>query len=428
MHARTSRLWLLCCLATIPLLAGARGCESEPVDPEPCVCPAIYAPVCGVDGSTYGNECVATCEGVAVAHDGECRDETLCLSSSDCGRGEWCDHSVCLSPCGPGDEACIAVCYGRCASAPTRCLHDGDCRPDEECVYDGGPAPFPGEPGATPGSGPRRGCYSDADCGAGTRCSAAEVCLDPPGCVPGRPCEDVCYGECVDGDEPVTDGDEPVTCACTREWDPVCGVDGNTYGNPCNARCAGVRIAHPGECEATPPPPPPTGICLPRITPPPACHADRDCGPGYECRTDCAPIACHPGEDCDAPCHSYCAPIEPGCICPDIWAPVCGVNGVTYGNDCEAACVGVRIAHPGECHTERPYCFSDEECGRGGYCDHSECLSPCRDDEACIAVCYGQCLPRPTECPSVVCTLACEYGFETGPDGCEVCSCAPAPR
>ena len=35
--------------------------------------------------------------------------------------------------------------------------------------------------------------------------------------------------------------------------------------------------------------------------------------------------------------------------CPDIWAPVCGVNGRTYGNECEAAAVGWPIAYEGEC-------------------------------------------------------------------------------
>jgi len=103
----------------------------------PDMCIQMYEPVCGCDGKTYANECIANSYGISMAHAGECVGNPLrfgrvpCKMNEECGNSEFCNlETHCgelaqLGTCEEKPEMCMSLFEPVCGC--DRQTYDNEC-------------------------------------------------------------------------------------------------------------------------------------------------------------------------------------------------------------------------------------------------------------------------------------------------------------
>jgi len=351
-----------------------------------------------------------TCDyGFAIRDDGcamcECAGPPtgdVCWDTSECAGDLVCDtDNFCEPPPGCEDgQPCPAVCYGRCAEAPTGCNADVDCAGDEVCRFSAdGPRPTD-DADARPAPDDEAPSTDPCDPSVDSCNGALPPEQDPPTepepvggvCVPaGCNSQDLAFPACPPGTEPVLgfEGDPCGEVSCrpvddcrdlgADQCDSVPGCHTEAIGVPCV--CApGEDCACPAIAEI---------VCVPdgvigcEAHSPDECALDPDCegfffGSGGECIDDC-----EPNGDCFTTCIEPAPTDEEDFICLPRDMPPPPDGDCVWDLDC----------------ADGQRCEVSDLCG--GRCEDTPTGTVCTDECLIIGFCVddpeGSCAERPLE-------------------------------
>lgn len=420
---------------TLTLSLGCRGRCGEPPCPDSYLTCQSY---CEAGFKTDANGCT-TCEctkpNAACSNDSDCAAENTCLNGYCTSRGTS-PQIACTSDaeCGSGNSCKNGYCVAAGSENNVSCKSDAECKSGELC---------------------QNGSCSAQNVGDGCQCqndSYAPVC-DTEGLVYSNLCEANCKGATLASDQTncnvassgcTLDSDcqadqvcrsgvcqAAKDCSCDGSFVPVCGTDGKTYSNTCELACQGVALLHEGVCQTQ-------GDCAPVCLPDSsgtytwlnsctgALVQNTQCKP--ECKASCQSANTRSEgwyNSCDGSLVAY-ADCATGCGCSTVSDPVCGTDGRTYNNACEANCAKVDVAYKSVCDTKFYGCAGSADCPTG-----QVCVNPCTDPTAanctgtCQAASDSQSCKSDADCASGQSCVPLEGGYN-GAGTCQTNDCVPS--